>query len=223
MNNTSHPVYPRVLPVGDTAFTVEFGDLVDPAVNRQVHSLDAVLAASAIHGIVEAVPSYRSLLVIYDPDAVQPATLQALLLTHAQTGLASELELAGRLVEIPVRYGDDAGPDLEDVAEHCGITTTDVIRLHTGPTYQVAMLGFAPGFAYLLGLPKSLATPRLATPRLSVEPGSVGIAGDQTGVYALSTPGGWRIIGRTDMALFDPTRDDPFALQAGDRVRFVAK
>ena len=104
---------------------------------------------------------------------------------------------------------------------HCGMTRQAVIELHAQPVYTVAMLGFAPGFAYLLGLPEALATPRLATPRLRVPSGSVGIAGAQTGVYALETPGGWRIIGRTDLALFDPSRVEPFALRAGDRVRFV--
>jgi KipI family sensor histidine kinase inhibitor len=127
----------------------------------------------------------------------------------------------GHLVEIPVRYGGTYGPDLVDVAAHSGLSIEAVIELHVQPVYTVAMLGFAPGFAYLLGLPETLATPRLATPRLRVPPGSVGIADAQTGVYALKTPGGWRIIGRTDLALFDPARESPFTLQAGDRVRFI--
>jgi KipI family sensor histidine kinase inhibitor len=127
----------------------------------------------------------------------------------------------GRLVEIPVRYGGEWGLDLVDVATHCGLTSEEVIQQHIVPTYQVAMLGFAPGFAYLMGLPTALATPRLATPRLRVPPGSVGIAGEQTGIYALETPGGWRIIGRTTLTLFDPAREDPFTLHAGDQVKFI--
>lgn len=213
-------VYPRILPVGEAAFTVEFGDAVDEALNRQVHALDAALQSRHVPGLVETVPTYRSLLVMYDPQ-VSRAEAMRVALTDALATLSTAEMAAGQLVEIPVRYGGEWGPDLADVATHCGMTAQAVIELHAQPVYTVAMLGFAPGFAYLLGLPEALATPRLATPRLRVPPGSVGIAGAQTGVYALSTPGGWRIIGRTALALFDPSRAEPFTLQAGDRVRFV--
>ncbi|MCU0520375.1 MAG: 5-oxoprolinase subunit PxpB [Anaerolineae bacterium] len=215
------PTYPRVLPVGEAAFTVELSASVDSALNRRVHALDAALAATATGGIVECVPSYRSLLVIYDPDTVSSACLGSLLLELALAVPAADTATTGRVVEIPVQYGGEAGPDLEDVARHCHLTPTEVIRLHSRTAYQVAMLGFTPGFAYLLGLPQALSTPRLETPRFRVEPGSVGIAGDQTGVYALSSPGGWRIIGRTPLELFDLRRPDPFMLKAGDEVQFV--
>ena len=215
--------YPRILPVGEAAFTVEFGDRLDEQLNRQVHALDAVLSVQRFPGIVETIPTYRSLLVMYDPLTVDEAPVRATLNAaveklHAQRSVPAE----GQLIEIPVYYGGEWGPDLEDVSAHCGLTPDQVIRLHTASTYLVAMLGFAPGFAYLFGLHSSLATPRLTTPRTRVEPGSIGVAGAQTGLYALPTPGGWRIIGRTPMPLFDPARDDPFALRAGDRVRFVA-
>ncbi len=213
-------VYPRILPVGEAAFTVEFGDTVDEALNRRVHAFDAALQAQSVPGIVETVPTYRSLLVMYDPQVSQADAMRAALIDALDALAATDLP-AGRLVEIPVRYGGEAGPDLADVAAHCGMTEAAVIGLHAQPVYTVAMLGFAPGFAYLLGLPEALATPRLATPRLRVSPGSVGIAGAQTGVYALSTPGGWRIIGRTALTLFDAVRAEPFALHAGDRVRFT--
>lgn len=180
-----------------------------------------MLAAQPFPGLVETVPAYRSLLVSYDPLVTEEGAVRATL-EQALEGLGAAQSPDGRLVKVPVRYGGEWGPDLEDVAAHCGLTPTDVIRRHTNPTYRVAMLGFAPGFAYLFGLPPSLATPRLATPRTRVEPGSVGIAGPQTGVYALPTPGGWRIIGRTPLDLFDSLRQEPFALRAGDRVRFVA-
>lgn len=212
--------YPRVLPVGDTAFTVEFGDRVDVELNRRVHALDAYLQAHPPRGMVELVPSYRSLLVIYDPACVSADQLRAMLLS-ATEARPPETEAAGRVIEIPVHYGGEAGPDLISVAEHCGMEPPEVVERHTAPTYLVAMLGFAPGFTYLLGLPKELEAPRLPTPRLRVAPGSVGIAGDQTGIYALGTPGGWRIIGRTSLKLFEPDRDDPFLVKAGDRVRFV--
>jgi inhibitor of KinA len=215
--------YPRILPVGEAAFTVEFGDRLDEQLSRQVHALDAVLSVQRFPGIVETIPTYRSLLVMYDPLVVDEAPVRATLNAaveklHAQRSVPAE----GQLIEIPVYYGGEWGPDLEDVSAHCGLTPDQVIRLHTASTYLVAMLGFAPGFAYLFGLHSSLATPRLTTPRTRVEPGSIGVAGAQTGLYALPTPGGWRIIGRTPMSLFDPARDDPFALRAGDRVRFVA-
>jgi inhibitor of KinA len=216
------PAYPRILPVGETAFTVEFGESVDAALNRQVIALDQALAETPIPGVIECVPTYRSLLVFYDHCSVAPPTLEVKLLEMAQATRGENVVETRRLVEVPVHYGGDVGPDLEAVAAHCRLTPDEVVALHAGAAYQVAMLGFAPGFAYLLGLPRALAMPRLASPRLRVTPGSVGIAGDQTGIYALSTPGGWRIIGRTDLTLFDATRDVPFTLQAGDRVRFVA-
>ncbi len=212
--------YPRILPVGEAAFTVECGDAVDALLNRQVHALAAALRARPVPGLIETVPTYRSLLVMYDPQVSCAETMRAAL-TNALDALTKADLPVGRLVEIPVCYGGEWGPDLADVAAHCGMSAQAVIELHAQPEYTVAMLGFAPGFAYLLGLPEALATPRLATPRVRVPPGSVGIAGAQTGVYALSTPGGWRIIGRTDLTLFDPGRAEPFVLRAGDRVRFV--
>ncbi|MGC9346921.1 MAG: 5-oxoprolinase subunit PxpB [Anaerolineae bacterium] len=218
---TAFTAFPRVLPVGDAAFTVEFGDRVDVELNRRVHALDAHLQTHPPEGLVETVPTYRSLLVIYNPELVPPTEMRTTLLSLSGKELAAGAEATGRFVEIPVHYGGEMGPDLKDVAEHCDLDPTEVIRRHTKPTYLVAMLGFAPGFTYLLGLPDELATPRLETPRMRVPPGSVGIAGNQTGIYALGTPGGWRIIGRTPLKLFDPERDDPFEVKAGDRVRFV--
>ncbi len=221
MTHSPEKVYPRVLPLGDTAFTIELGEGIDQALNRRVHALDAKLTAEPIPGIVECVPTYRSLLVRYDPLQVDPGALRGELLALARSSVVHDAPPPGRLITVPVRYGGTHGPDLEDVARHCGLSADEVVRLHTEPLYQVAMLGFAPGFTYLLGLPPALTTPRLPTPRLRVPPGSVGIAGGQTGIYALATPGGWRIIGRTTLRLFDPARADPFLIHAGDRVRFV--
>jgi inhibitor of KinA len=212
--------YPRILPVGDTAFTVEFGAVIEERLVAQVQNFEAVLGAHPIPGIRETVPSYCALLVIYDPQLSSAATMR-FALEQALTQMTGGVHSAGRLIEIPVHYGAGDGPDLQDVADFHQLSSEEVIALHTAPTYRVAMLGFAPGFAYLLGLDSRLATPRLATPRTHVAPGSVGIAGNQTGVYALSTPGGWRIIGRTPLPLFDPTRPEPFLLHAGDSVRFV--
>jgi KipI family sensor histidine kinase inhibitor len=213
---------PRVHAVGEAAFTVEFGQAVSKTLNRRVHALDAALQADPPPGLRETVPTYRSLLVLYDPLAIDGEAMRERLHALAQAVPASPAADRGRLIEIPVRYGGADGPDLEAVADHCGLSPEEIIRRHTGATYTVAMLGFAPGFTYLLGLPSALTTPRLATPRTRVPPGSVGIAGAQTGLYALGTPGGWRIIGRTSMTLFDPQRQPPFALRTGDRIRFAA-
>ena len=204
-----------------TTTSIEFGDRVDTNLNRRVHALDALLEDASLAGVVERVPTYRSLLVIFDPLKTDSVALQTELLRLAGGDLTQRPFTARRLIRIPVRYGGSDGPDLDDVAVHCGLSPADVVAQHAAVTYQVAMLGFAPGFTYLLGLPPALATPRLATPRLRVPPGSVGIAGNQTGIYALSTPGGWRIIGRTPLQLFDPDREEPFLVEAGDRVRFV--
>lgn len=231
--HTKHPFFPRVIPVGETAFTVELCDSIDWDCNLRVHALDAYLQTHLMHGIVESVPTYRSLLVIYDPCEVSPNKLRSDLHATAERILDAQPQLPDEssvvvppakqvLLEIPVVYGGNDGPDLLDVAAHTHLTPEEVIQKHTSHIYQVAMLGFAPGFCYLLGLPLTLSTPRLATPRIHVAPGSVGIAGNQTGVYALGTPGGWRIIGRTYLNLFDPARNEPFILQAGDHVRFNA-
>ena len=222
MPDRSDPPFPRVLPLGETAFTVEFGQALSETLNRCVHALDAALQADPPPGLKETVPTYRSLLVLYDPMVVDGEVMQERLRALAAAIPASPASHQGRRIEIPVRYGGEDGPDLEAVAHHCGLLPDEVVRRHTGASYTVAMLGFAPGFAYLLGLPPSLTTPRLATPRIRVPPGSVGIAGAQTGLYALATPGGWRIIGRTPMTLFDPKRDPPFTLRTGDRIQFVA-
>jgi inhibitor of KinA len=213
--------YPRILAAGDSALTVEFGDSMDEDFNRQARALDAFLNAQPFSGMTETVPTYRSLLVMYDPLSTKDEKVRAAL-ARALDGMRVESLPEGRLIEIPVSYGSEFGPDLGDVAAYCGITQSEVIRLHVGPTYRAAMSGFAPGFSYLFGMPQVLSTPRLPTPRMRVEPGSVGIAGPQTGIYALQTPGGWRIIGRTQMSLFNPGSEDPFVLRAGDMVRFKA-
>ncbi|MBN1261966.1 MAG: 5-oxoprolinase subunit PxpB [Anaerolineae bacterium] len=213
--------YPRIAPVGEAAFTVEFGDRIDEDLVQRVLSLDAALADDPFPGFSETVPTYRSLLVLFEPERASPERVERHLM-HLVRSLGARPLPEGRLHEIPVCYGDACGPDLESVARVHSLTVGELIQLHTAPTYRVAMLGFAPGFAYLLGLDERLATPRLATPRTRVPAGSVGIAGVQTGLYALNTPGGWQIIGQTTLTLFDPEREPPFTLQAGDRVRFVA-
>ncbi|RLC77330.1 MAG: allophanate hydrolase [Chloroflexi bacterium] len=211
---------PRFLPAGDMALVVELGDEISEEVNRQVHSLAYVLESASFPGLGEIVPTYRSLLVHYDPlrlsfNEVKDLVLEAL--RRCEEAPPPE----PRVVEIPVVYGGEFGPDIEFVAKHNGLSVEEVIRLHSNATYTVYMIGFVPGFTYLGGLPKRLATPRLPTPRTLVPAGSVGIAGEQTGIYPIDIPGGWRLIGRTPLKLFDPHREPPVLLKPGDKVRFV--
>jgi inhibitor of KinA len=211
---------PRLLLAGDSAVVVEFGDEISQKVNRKVLSLADALGESALFGLGELVPTYRSLLVHYDPLHLSYAEVGAFI-SEALPKCEERPPLETRVVEVPVVYGGEFGPDIEFVAEHNGLSVQEVITLHSDAAYTVYMLGFTPGFAYLGGMSEAIATPRLETPRTLVPAGSVGIAGEQTGIYPIATPGGWRLIGRTPLELFDPEGDPPTLLRAGDKVRFV--
>jgi len=211
---------PRFLLAGDAALVVELGNKIDEEINRRVRSLAAALEENPVPGLAEVVPTYRSLLVHYDPLRLSHRDLVDLIRPILEKGEEYPLP-EPRIVEIPTLYGGEFGPDLPFVAEHNGLSIDEVVRFHSGTVYPVYMLGFSPGFAYLGGLPEEIATPRLPTPRTLVPAGSVALAGRQTGVYPIATPGGWRLIGRTPLQLFDPQRDPPTLLRAGDRVRFV--
>lgn len=210
----------RLLPLGECGLVAQFGEGIDPELNARVHRLAAALRMDPPAGIVETVPSYRSLLVLFDPLRVTRAELEEVVVQRAAEASAAAPAPTGRLVRIPVCYGGEFGPDLGFVAAQAGISEQQVTALHSGRDYPVYMLGFLPGFPYLGGLPVRIAAPRLETPRARVEAGSVGIAGSQTGIYPVASPGGWRIIGRTPLRLFDPGREEPFLAAAGDRVRF---
>ncbi len=164
-------------------------------------------------------PAYASLLIDYDPLKLGAKELEKLV-QQADEDSGSE-EITGTVVEIPVFYGEETGPDLELVAQHCALSTEEVIRLHSQAQYRVAFLGFSPGFAYLSGLPDQLRTPRKSTPRRIVPAGSVAIAGSQAGVYPLNSPGGWQVIGRTPLTMFNPKSEEPTRLLVGDTVRFL--
>lgn len=212
-----------VFPLGDSAAIIVLGETVDLAMTARVRAVAAEIERHPPPGTVDVVPAFASVAVFFDPPP--PGTWSELvgqlelLMARADAGLVSQ---ENRLVEIPVTYGGDAGPDLADVAGRAGLTAAEVVALHTGAEYSVHAIGFAPGFPYLGGLPKALAAPRRATPRPRVPAGSVGIGGVQTGIYPLETPGGWNLIGRTPVTLFDPARAEPALLRAGDRVRFRA-
>jgi KipI family sensor histidine kinase inhibitor len=210
----------RFLPAGDAGLVVEFGNAIDPALNAQVRALAHLLAPARVPGILEVVPTYRSLGVEYDPTRLDFSAL-----TAEARALLDRLSTAAlppsRRIELPTLYGGEFGPDLPSVCEHTGLSEAEVIRLHSSTDYPVYMIGFTAGFAYLGGLPERLHTPRLTSPRTRVPKGSVGIGGAQTGAYSAETPGGWRLIGRTPVPLFDPLQDPPTPMLPGDRVRFV--
>ena len=209
----------RFLPCGDRAVTVEWGSTIDEHINRQVHAFARKVEALSHPAITEVVPTYRSATVHYRPEFFSYEELNQLLTPLAQRSTEEAEELP--VVEIPVCYGGEYGPDLLEVAQHCSLTPEEVIARHTAPTYRIYMLGFTPGFPYLGGMDPSIAAPRRKEPRIHIPAGSVGIAGEQTGVYPIVSPGGWQLIGRTPLRLFDPQREQPILLSAGAGIRFV--
>lgn len=214
----------RVERLGEAALLVVLGDEVDPVLNARVHRLAAALrsARPGTPGLGEPVPAYASVLAPFDPLRVDEATVRAALDAALAVAATSEDADAADPILVPVRYGGDDAPDLPEVAARTGLSEDDVVRLHVGGDYRVFCLGFVPGFPYLGVLPRALELPRRATPRVRVAAGSVAIAGRQTGIYPAATPGGWHIIGRTELAAWDPDRDPPALLAPGSRVRFVA-
>jgi len=211
----------RLVPVGDWAVAVEFEERIDAVVNARAIAVAEALGALGLPGVREIVPTFRSVTVYFDPLQTRYDEL-----TRALVALASADAPAPPVdrppVQIPVRYGGACGPDLADVARFASVSEQEVVWRHAARTYRVFMLGFVPGFAYLGLVDAAIAMPRRCTPRPSVPAGSVAIAGQQTGVYPSETPGGWHIIGRTDVRPFDLSRPDPFLLKAGDTVRFQA-
>ena len=210
---------PQFLASSDQSLLVSFGQEITLESHQNVVKLLRLLEATPITGIRNLHPAYCSLLIKFDPMKLDHRELQARLLPCLAQLEETPLP-APRQIEIPVCYGEEFGPDLSDVATMHGMTPAQVIELHSSPTYIVYFLGFAPGFGYLGGLPKALASPRLETPRAKVPQGSVGIGGNQTAIYPFATPGGWRLIGRTPLAMFRRERTPMSLLQIGDQVRF---
>ena len=211
--------------LGDAALLLRFGERIEDAANHRVHACIAALRTQVPDWLVDRTPAYASLALHVDVARIgtgDPLGVAEEWLAQKMQSAMRPTTAAARCIEIPVAYGDTSGPDLAALAAHAGLSIDAVIARHTASEYTVAMIGFAPGFPYLLGLDPALAMPRLETPRTRVAAGSVGIGGAQTGIYPQAGPGGWRLIGRTPLQLFDAGRDPPSLLQAGDRVRFVA-
>lgn len=210
---------PKFLPAGDLAVSVELGDEISPEVNTRVRALEYLIQQKAIAGIVETVPTFRALLVDYDPLVIGwdelVATLRALI-PQAQP----EALPPSRLVEIPCCYGGELGFDLCAVAEKLDLSPDEVVRLHSAAEFQVYFIGFTPGLPYLVRMPEPLTIPRLEKPRTKTPAGSVGIGGTQCAIYSVESPGGFWVLGRTPLSLYDPMRPDPILLRPGDRVRF---
>ena len=216
--------YPRIVAANESAALVEFGDSIDYGINAKVYALQRVIEESDLSCVVvEMIPTFRSLLVEYDFSEIDFSTIsnriQDALSTVETIDEPSDVQ-DSNVYELPVAYGGDLGPDLATVANHADLSQDEVIEIHSGADYRVFMLGFAPGFPYLGGMDARIACPRLATPRVRVPAGAVGIAESQTGIYPNESPGGWQIIGRSPAVLFDVDADPPAALRPGATVRF---
>lgn len=206
---------------GDSALVIEFEQDIREDINRQIKGIFQLLKEQPIQGVLDVIPAFASLLVSYDPRVITYKKLRKRLKALATIYVSIKDELR-RILEIPVCYGGAYGPDLAFVAQNAGLSEEEVIKRHTGRDYLIYMLGFLPGFTYLGGLDQAIHTPRLDEPRLSIEAGSVGIGGNQTGIYPLASPGGWQLIGRTPVKTYDPNRKQPILFEAGDYIRFKA-
>jgi inhibitor of KinA len=213
-------------PLGDSAVMITLGDAIDERTHRLVRAASERIRSEPPQGFIDLVPAFISIVVHYDPIVASnkgggsPQRSVVQFLRDRLEGLDVAELAEPRMVEVPVCYGGELGPDLDDVANAHGLTADEVVQLHAGGDYLVYMVGFMPGFAYLGGLPERLSTPRRKTPRTAVPAGTVGIGGRQTGVYPLVSPGGWNLIGRTPVKIFDIAREQPALLLTGDRVRF---
>ena len=211
---------PKIVPMGDAALSVQLGEEIDLTINQWVHALAALIDGSPLNGIIGVVPAYSTLLIHYDPIVLTYS--QVIEWTRAKLDQVMDVSSRkSRRIEVPVRYGGEYGIDLEFVADFHHLSIDEVIRIHCERTYTIYMMGFTPGFPYMGKLDDAIVTPRLETPRTRVPAGTVAIAGSQTGIYPIESPGGWRLIGKTPLKLFDPKSESPFLFSPGDEVKFI--
>jgi KipI family sensor histidine kinase inhibitor len=210
----------RILTEGDSSLLVEFGDEICPEINQKISATVQLLKKQQVEGVVDLIPAFCSLLINYDPRVISfeeiSQRVQGILKVDVKAGTRKK-----KVYEIPVCYGGAYGPDIETIASHAGLSVEEVIRIHASRDYLIYMLGFLPGFCYLGGLDERIHTPRLSNPRIKISAGSVGIGGSQTGIYPLDSPGGWQLMGMTPVKTYDPSRDTPILVEAGDYIRFV--
>ena len=212
---------PTISPVGDCAISIDFGQVIDPKINRHIRQTIVRIKELQLEGIIELVPTYCALLVEYDAMLYSYAEICKIMEPILEEGMTDATNELVTVVEVPTVYGGEFGPDLSFVASHNHLSEDEVISIHSGTDYLVYMLGFIPGFTYLGGMDPRIATPRLSSPRTLIPAGSVGIAGEQTGTYPSDSPGGWQIIGRTPVTMYDMSKAQAALLNAGDYVRYV--
>jgi len=212
---------PTISPVGDRAISIDFGQVIDPTINRHIRQTIERIKELQLDGIIELVPTYCALLVEYDAMLYSYSEICKIIEPTLEEGMANTTNELVTVVEVPTVYGGEFGPDLSFVASHNHLSEDEVISIHSGTDYLVYMLGFIPGFTYLGGMDPRIATPRLSSPRTLIPAGSVGIAGEQTGTYPSDSPGGWQIIGRTPVTMYDMSKAQAALLKAGDYVRYV--
>ena len=212
---------PTISPVGDRAISIDFGQVIDPTINRHIRQTIERIKELQLEGIIELVPTYCALLVEYDAMLYSYSEICNIIEPTLEEGMTNTTNELVTVVEVPTVYGGEFGPDLSFVASHNHLSEDEVISIHSGTDYLVYMLGFIPGFTYLGGIDPRIATPRLSSPRTLIPAGSVGIAGEQTGTYPADSPGGWQIIGRTPVTMYDMSKAQAALLNAGDYVRYV--
>ncbi len=210
----------KILTAGDSSVLIEFGTEISPQINAKITAIVHLMKEQHIEGVVDIIPAFSSLLVNYDPRVISYAKIKKRLEKLLKLEV-KEIEAGVKIIEIPVCYGGEYGPDLDNIAKLAGLTPQEVVDMHCSKDYLIYMLGFLPGFSYLGGLDERIHTPRLANPRIRIPAGSVGIGGSQTGIYPLDSPGGWQLLGMTPVKTYDPQRDEPILFEAGDYIRFV--
>lgn len=210
----------EILASGDSALYCHFSNIVDPGVSEKILAVNSILKNKSITGVLETIPSYSGIMIYFNPLAINRKELISKLRQICNSTETHSSDLQYETVEVPVCYRDEYGPDLDYVARRSGLSYEEVISIHSSRDYRIYMLGFTPGFPYLGGIDKRIATPRRETPRVKINAGSVGIAGEQTGIYPLDSPGGWQIVGRTPLRLFDFRNKNPFIFKPGDYIRF---